>query len=146
MLHNSDTESCRADMGSSLLRGRSPSTKLYGWTAEESNFGNAFRQIPFSSWRTSFKTEVCSGSGCPSEAMRWIKGVEVATSVDDLQTSQSFRRYRFPNFEMRDATIADHPKFAAGQQALMVQFLSTPDLCTPIYSIHYFKWRVRSRI
>ena len=38
-------------------------------------------------WKTNLETEVWSGSGHPSEAMCWIKEVEMATSVDDLITS-----------------------------------------------------------
>ena len=37
----------------------------------------------FKCWKTSFKTEVCSSSKYPSESMRWMKEVEMA-SVDDL--------------------------------------------------------------
>ena len=43
----------------------------------------------FQCWKTNFKTEVRSNSGCPTIAMLWIKEVEVAKSVDDLMTSQS---------------------------------------------------------
>ena len=40
-------------------------------------------------WKTSFKTEVCSGSNYPSEFMGGIKEGEMAISVDDLKTSRS---------------------------------------------------------
>ena len=43
--------------------------------------------------RTVFKTEVCSGSHYPPKAMRWTEEVEMATSVDDLKTSQSIFGY-----------------------------------------------------
>ena len=33
-------------------------------------------------WKTSFKTEVCACSGCPTLAMLWIKEVEVAKLLD----------------------------------------------------------------
>ena len=49
---------------------------------------------------TSFKTAACSCSCFPSEAVRWIKEVEMVDSVDDLKTSQSIRGHRFPNFEV----------------------------------------------
>ena len=42
--------------------------------------------------------------------MRWIKEVDMATSADDLKTSQSFFGYQFPNFAMLDATIASNLK------------------------------------
>ena len=38
---------------------------------------------------TSFKTEVCSCSGFPTDAMMWIQEEEMVESVDDLETSQS---------------------------------------------------------
>ena len=38
-----------------------------------------------------------------------MKEVDVSTSVDDLETSQSIRGHRLPNFEMLDEE--DHPKF-----------------------------------
>ena len=38
--------------------------------------------------------------------MLWIKEVVVATSVDNLKTSQSIGGHRFPNFEMVDAKIS----------------------------------------
>ena len=57
-------------------------------------------------WKTSFKTEVCSCSGYPSEAMHWMKEVEMVESVDDLKSWQSTRGRRFPNFEVLDVKIA----------------------------------------
>ena len=57
-------------------------------------------------WKTNFKTEVCSCSGCPAIAMVWIKEVQIAKSVDDLVTSQSIERHVFPDFEMLDTKIA----------------------------------------
>ena len=38
--------------------------------------------------------------------MRWTKEVEMVDSVDDIETSQTNRGHRFPNFEMLDAKIA----------------------------------------
>ena len=37
-------------------------------------------------WKTNFKTEVCSFSGCPAVAVLCIKEVDVAKPVDDLMT------------------------------------------------------------
>ena len=57
--------------------------------------------------KTSFKTEVCSCCGYPSEAVLWIREVEmvVVESVDDLKTSQPSGERRFLDFEMLDAKI-----------------------------------------
>ena len=57
-------------------------------------------------WKTSFKTEVCSCSGSPSE----YHNVEMDDSVVDLMSLQSIRRHRFPNFEMLDTKIASSLK------------------------------------
>ena len=60
----------------------------------------------FQCWKTSFKTEACSCSNFSTEALQWIKEVEMVESVDDLKTSQSIRGRRVPNLEMVDAKIA----------------------------------------
>ena len=72
----------------------------------------------FQCWKTSFKTEVCSSgkirfktevctcSQFPTEAMLWIKEVEMVESVDDPTTSQSIGVRQFLKFEMLDAKIA----------------------------------------
>ena len=53
-----------------------------------------------------FKTEVCTCSQFPTEAMHWIKEVEMVDSVDDLKSSSSVRGIRMPDFEALDARIA----------------------------------------
>ena len=57
-------------------------------------------------WKTRFKTQVSSGSDFPSEAMLWIKEVEMVDSLDELTSSRSVHGRDFPNFEMLDAKIA----------------------------------------
>ena len=57
-------------------------------------------------WKKNFKTEVCSCSCCLTDAMLWIKEVEVAKSVDDLLTSQSIEGHVFHYFEMLDSKMA----------------------------------------
>ena len=42
----------------------------------------------------------------PTEAMHWIKEVELVDSVDDLMSSSSVRGIRMPKFEVLDAKIA----------------------------------------
>ena len=39
----------------------------------------------FACWKIRFKTEVCTCSQFPTEAMQWIKEVEMVDSVDDLK-------------------------------------------------------------
>ena len=60
----------------------------------------------FAFWKTRFKTEVCTCSQFPTEAMLWIKEVEMVASVDDLKSSCSVRGIRMPDFEVLDAKIA----------------------------------------
>ena len=60
----------------------------------------------FACWKIRFKTEVCTCSQFPTEAMQWIKEVEMVDSVDDLRSSSSVRCISMPNFEVLDARIA----------------------------------------
>ena len=60
----------------------------------------------FACWKIGFKTEVCTCSQFPTEAMLWIKEVEMVDSVDDLNSSCSVRGIRMPDFEVLDAKIA----------------------------------------
>ena len=60
----------------------------------------------FACWKIRFKTEVCTCSQFPTEAMQWIKEVELVDSVDELRSSLSTRGISMPNFEVLDARIA----------------------------------------
>ena len=60
----------------------------------------------FACWKIRFKTEVCTCVQFPTEAMQWIKEVEMVDSVDDLKSSSSIRGVSMPNFEVLDARIA----------------------------------------
>ena len=60
----------------------------------------------FACWKIRFKTEVCTCSQFPTEAMQWIKEVELVDSVDELRSSSSIRGISMPNFEVFDARIA----------------------------------------
>ena len=60
----------------------------------------------FACWSIRFKTEVCTCSQFPAEAMHWIKEVEMVDSVDDLRSSSSTRGIPMPIFEVLDARIA----------------------------------------
>ena len=60
----------------------------------------------FACWKIRFKTEVCTCSQFPTEAMQWIQEVELVDSVDELRSSSSTRGISMPNFEVLDARIA----------------------------------------
>ena len=57
-------------------------------------------------WKIRFKTEVCTCSQFLTEAMHWIKEVEMVESVDDLKSSCSIKGTPGPDFELLDARIA----------------------------------------
>ena len=60
----------------------------------------------FACWNIRFRTEVCTCTQFPTEAMQWIKQVEMVDSVDDLRSSSSIRGISMTNFEVLDARIA----------------------------------------
>ena len=45
----------------------------------------------FACWKITFKTKVCTCSQFPTDAMQWIKEVELVDSVDELRSSSSTR-------------------------------------------------------
>ena len=58
----------------------------------------------FLCWKIRFKTEVCACSQFPTEAMQWIKEVEMVDSVDDLKVFVINKRYsnaKFLKYSMR---------------------------------------------
>ena len=67
--------------------------ELHGRTAKTANIGIAIRQMPYSriilGVKTRLKKHVSSGSDFPSEAMLWIKVVEMVDSLDELKSARS---------------------------------------------------------
>ena len=53
-----------------------------------------------------FKTEVRTCSRFLTEAMQWIKEMEMVDAVDDSMFSSSVRGIQMPHFEVLDARIA----------------------------------------
>ena len=70
------------------------------------NFDKFPTPATFACWKMRFKTEVCTCSHFPTEAMQWMKEVELVDSVDELRSSSSTRGISMPNFEVLDARIA----------------------------------------
>ena len=60
----------------------------------------------FACWKIRFKIEVCTCSQFPTEALLWIKEVEMVGSVDDLKSSPSVKGTPRPGFELLDARNA----------------------------------------
>ena len=67
---------------------------------------SSLHQLRLLAWKIRFKTQASSCSDFPSEAMLWIKEVEMVDSVDELKSSRSIVVKKFPNFELLDARIA----------------------------------------
>ena len=87
------------------------SSKNYGADQQRPQISDLhFDKFPtpatFACWKIRVKTEVCTCSQFPTEAMQWIKEVELVDSVDELRSSSSTRGISMPNFEVLDARIA----------------------------------------
>ena len=59
---------------------------------------SSLHQPRFACWKIRFKTEVCVCSQFPTEAMQWIKEVEVVDSVDDFKIVVINKRYSNSKF------------------------------------------------
>ena len=70
----------------------------------------------FPVWKIRFKNQVTTCSDFPSDAMLWIKDVEMVDSVDELKSSRSvcgkdFTRFRDAGREDCVCSEQDHPEF-----------------------------------
>ena len=96
---------------SSVIFSGGDSSKIYGADQQrlqilDLHFDKFPTPATFACWKIGFKTEVCTCSQFPTEAMQWIKEVEMVDSVDDLKSSSSTRSILMPNFVVLDARIA----------------------------------------
>ena len=101
----------RPSARNSVIFSGGDSSKNYGADQQRLQISDLhFDKFPtpatFSCWKIRFKTEVCTCSQIPTEAMYWIKEVEMFVSVDGLRSSSSTRGISMPNFEVLDASIA----------------------------------------
>ena len=100
---------------SSVIPNKGDSSKNYGADQQrlqisDLHFDESPTPATFACWKIRYKTEVCTCSQFPTEAMLWIKEVEeMVDSVDDLKSSSSVRGVRMPDFEVLDARIASAP-------------------------------------
>ena len=95
----------------SVLFSGGDSSKNYGADRQRLQISDLhFDKFPtpatFDCWKIRFKTEVCTCSQFLTEAMQWIKEVELVDSVDEMISSSSTRGISMPNFEVLDARIA----------------------------------------
>ena len=96
---------------SSVISSEADSSNNYGADQQRLQISDLhFDKFPtpatFACWKIRFEAEVCTCSQFASEAMHWIKEVELVDSVDDLKSSSSVRGIQMPNFEVLDARIA----------------------------------------
>ena len=111
-LHTSTVEKSERPGQNRDLRcqfGQSDSSKNYGADQQrlqilDLHFDKFPTPATFACCKIKFKTEVCTCSQFPTEAMQWIKEVELV--VDELRTSSSIRGISMRNFEVLDARIA----------------------------------------
>ena len=80
--------------------------RIMGLQISDLHFDKFITPATFACWKMRVKSEVCTCSQFLTEAMHWIKEVELVDSVDDLMSSSSVRGIRMPNFEVLDAKIA----------------------------------------
>ena len=82
----------------SVILSGGDSSKIYGADQQRLQISDLhFDKFPtpatFACWRITFKTEVCICSQFPTEAMQWIKEVEMVESVDDFKIFVVNTRY-----------------------------------------------------
>ena len=106
-------QSCQSGQSAkkSVIFSGGDSSKNYGADQQRLQISDLhFDKFPtpatFACWKIRFKTEVCTCSQFPTEAMHWTKEVELVDSVDELMSSSSVRGIRMPDFEVLDARIA----------------------------------------
>ena len=113
--HTSPVQDQRCQSGPSARNSLVPSegrfSKNYGADQQRLQISDPhFDKFPtpatFACWKTRFKTEVCTCSQFLTEAMQWIKEVDMVDSVDELRSSSCIRGISMPNFEVLDARIA----------------------------------------
>ena len=71
----------------------------------ELQFDKFLNPQSFLVWNIRFLTQVTSCSDFPSDAVLWIKEVEMVDSLDEFKSSRSVAGKKFPNFEMMDAKV-----------------------------------------
>ena len=108
--HKINVDVCKIAVNHEFLLTCGSSTELCGCSENtqmsELQFDKFHTPSSFSYWQIRFKRQVSSCSDFPSEAMLWIKEVEMVESVDELKSSRSIEGKDPPNSEMLDARIA----------------------------------------
>ena len=93
---------------SSTIPGAFPQNSMVGPQRQqisELQFDTFRNPQSFLVWKIRFN-QVTACSDFPSDAMLWIKEVEMVVSLEELKSTRSVCGKNFPNFEMLDAKIA----------------------------------------
>ena len=95
----------------SVILSEGDSSKNYGADQQRLQISDLhFDKFPtpatFACWKIRFKTEVCTCSQFLTQAMQWIKEVEMVDSVDDFKSSSQYGVFQCRIFEVLDARIA----------------------------------------
>ena len=76
--------------------------EFHGWTAKTADIETSIQQIPQSPiifcWKTRIRSQMTACSDFPSEAMLWIKEVEMVDSLEELKSSRSVSGKNFRIF------------------------------------------------
>ena len=103
--HHSDADVCRKAVDYEFVNTggffRSKDSKN-----RSCNSTNSLIHHHFLVWKIRFKNKATTCSDFPSDAMLWIKEVEMVDSLDEVKSSRSVPGKNFPKFEMLDAKIA----------------------------------------
>ena len=107
----SNADICKKAVDHKFIISGGYSADFYGRTAKDSRYENCnSTKSPapstFLCWKRRFKKHLTTCSDFPSEALLWIKEVEMDHSLEELNSSRSIAGKNFPNFEMLDARIA----------------------------------------
>ena len=97
----------------SVIPSEGDSSKNYGADQQRLQISDPhFDKFPtpttFACWKIRFKTEVCTCSQFPTEAMLWIKEVEMVDSLDDLKSSRSIRGTLVQNSSYSTRELRQH--------------------------------------
>ena len=97
----------------SVIPSEGDSSKNYGADQQRLQISDPhFDKFPnpatFACWKLRFTTEVCTCAQFPTEAMSWIKEVEMVDAVDGLKSSSSVRVIRMPDFEVKMRRSLQH--------------------------------------
>ena len=105
--HNSDADLCVKTVAYEFHNTGGITAELHGGGSKDRQLSE-LQFIHNRSWcgKIRFKTQVTACSDFPSDAMLWIKEVEMVDSLDDLKSSRSVCGKDFQDFELLDAKMS----------------------------------------